>query len=188
MKSRIRAILNYYNISQSTFAQRIGVTKGLISHIMAENGRGGTFRESTFDRIIEAFPEINRQWLHDGVGSMLKKDTDGQASLFDNVQPSAEAKPKAQKPIDSRKPQESSSSIVEEKYSLNAESDSEKLREYPNEQKLSGEPQRDLIDEKPSVAEASETKGIDTDLPRPNIERIVIFYSDGTFTEHLPKA
>ncbi len=193
MKNRIRAILNYYNITQADFARRIGVTKGLISHIMADNGRGGQFRESTLDSIIGAFPDLNKDWLRDGVGSMLKNDPQNQGSLFEyqaNASVSPEKKSQRE-PSLAPEPQSVTSEMPESPTPKSVDSSPAEKQTAPSASQpsqssanvLHAEPSDDAA----TFAREAPLQYLRTPPQRDDIERIVIFYSDGTFTEHLPK-
>ena len=88
MRERIRLILEHYGITQTKFAELIGVSKGMVSHVMSVNGRHSEFTESTISKIKEAFPKINIEWLLSGKGSMFTSENNNlhspeQQQLFD---------------------------------------------------------------------------------------------------------
>lgn len=83
MEKRLLEILKYYNYSSSTFAEKIGVQRSSISHLLS--GRN----KPSFDfiaRLTEKFPEINIEWFINGKGNMLKKISPGfqQKTLFNS--------------------------------------------------------------------------------------------------------
>lgn len=85
MIERIQQLLEAEGLTPPQFAERIGVQRSAISHIMS--GRN----KPSFDmmrRIIEAFPHVSAEWLIAGRGSMHKPDCPSPASteppsLFD---------------------------------------------------------------------------------------------------------
>jgi transcriptional regulator with XRE-family HTH domain len=69
MKERILKLLDDEKLSATKFADRIGVQRSSISHIIS--GRN----KPSFDFIsktIEKFPDINVEWLITGKGNMYK--------------------------------------------------------------------------------------------------------------------
>ena len=69
MKDRIAKILSYYNLTSSAFADKIGVQRSGISHILSgRNKPSYDFLVSLLDK----FPEINANWLLMGEGDMLE--------------------------------------------------------------------------------------------------------------------
>ena len=69
MNKRLQQFLNAENVSQSQFADAIGVTKASVSHIIAgRNKPGFEFIES----IARIYPALNLEWLITGKGRMYK--------------------------------------------------------------------------------------------------------------------
>ena len=69
MNQRLQQFLNAENISQSQFAERLGVAKASVSHILAgRNKPGYDFIES----LSRQFPNLNLEWLINGRGRMYK--------------------------------------------------------------------------------------------------------------------
>ncbi len=69
MKDRLQKILAHLNISSANLAEKIGVQRSSISHIIS--GRN----KPSFDfilKLLESYNEINAEWLIMGKGSMLK--------------------------------------------------------------------------------------------------------------------
>ena len=78
MNNRLLRFLEAENISQSQFADSIGVARASISHILSgRNKPGFDFIEST----ARHYPSLNIEWLITGNGRMYK---DGNARLFDS--------------------------------------------------------------------------------------------------------
>ena len=69
MNKRLQQFLSAENISQSQFAEIIGVAKASVSHIVAgRNKPGFDFIES----MARHFPKLNLEWLVSGRGRMYK--------------------------------------------------------------------------------------------------------------------
>lgn len=69
MNKRLQQFLSAENISQSQFADKIGVTKASVSHILSgRNKPGFEFIESMAD----CYPNLNLDWLIGGKGRMYK--------------------------------------------------------------------------------------------------------------------
>lgn len=66
---RINDLISYMHLTKSGFALRCGMDRGMVGRILSGEQRI-TIR--TIDRICAAFPEVNRDWLLNGVGTMLK--------------------------------------------------------------------------------------------------------------------
>lgn len=69
MNNRLQQFLNAENITQSQLAERLGVAKASVSHILAgRNKPGYDFIES----LSSQFPNLNLEWLVCGRGRMYK--------------------------------------------------------------------------------------------------------------------
>jgi len=72
MKERLQKILDNYNLNSSRLAEKLGVQRSGISHIMSGRNKPG------FDflkGILDLFPEIDANWLITGIGNMFKEDS-----------------------------------------------------------------------------------------------------------------
>jgi len=75
MNTRLQQFLSAENLTQSQLADRLGVAKASISHILAgRNKPGFDFIES----LAHQFPDLNLDWLIMGTGKMYKN------TLFDS--------------------------------------------------------------------------------------------------------
>ncbi len=82
MEDRLVALLKSEGINPTRFAERIGVQRSSMSHILS--GRN----KPSYDflvKILENFPSVNPDWLLLGKGYMYKDDYPAQPSLFDAV-------------------------------------------------------------------------------------------------------
>jgi transcriptional regulator with XRE-family HTH domain len=82
MIERIEQIIKEYNLSPSKLADKLGVQRSGISHILA--GRN----KPSYDfltKSVELFPEIDANWLLTGAGNMFLDEQKQSSGLFDNV-------------------------------------------------------------------------------------------------------
>ncbi|GAA4296676.1 helix-turn-helix domain-containing protein [Aestuariibaculum suncheonense] len=70
---RLERVINFYGESASSFAEKIGVQRSSISHILS--GRNKPSLEFVL-KILSAYPEVELYWLLNGKGSFpAKKET-----------------------------------------------------------------------------------------------------------------
>lgn len=75
MNTRLEQFLAAENITQSQFADNLGVARGSISHLLGgRNKPSYDFIES----LARCYPELNLEWLITGSGSMYKKPKNSQ--------------------------------------------------------------------------------------------------------------
>ncbi|MCB8998991.1 MAG: helix-turn-helix domain-containing protein [Bacteroidales bacterium] len=89
MEDRLVALLKSEGINPTRFAERIGVQRSSMSHILS--GRN----KPSYDfivKILESFPAVSPDWLLRGKGSMYKDDYPPQPGLFDEVKSGTENK------------------------------------------------------------------------------------------------
>jgi DNA-binding XRE family transcriptional regulator len=73
MVSRIKQLLDWQQLSSTQFADRIGVGRPVVSHILSERNKPSL---EVVQRVIAAFPEISLAWLLSGNGPMLATEAD----------------------------------------------------------------------------------------------------------------
>lgn len=66
---RLQKVIEYYGESASSFAEKIGVQRSSISHILS--GRNKPSLEFVL-KVLSAFPEVELYWLLNGKGSFPK--------------------------------------------------------------------------------------------------------------------
>ncbi|GGD10197.1 helix-turn-helix domain-containing protein [Hyunsoonleella pacifica] len=66
---RLQKIIGYYGESASSFAEKIGVQRSSISHILS--GRNKPSLEFVL-KVLSTFPEVELYWLLNGKGSFPK--------------------------------------------------------------------------------------------------------------------
>src|SRR5690606_26009306 len=67
---RIDRMLKFYDLTASAFADKIGVQRSSISHLLA--GRNKPSLEFVM-RVVQTFPEVDLHWLIHGKGSFPVK-------------------------------------------------------------------------------------------------------------------
>ena len=77
MNRRFQTILDLENLSPAQLADRLGVQRSGISHILS--GRNGPSFE-LLQRVVQSFPEISAEWLITGNGKPLKEQNLAAAS------------------------------------------------------------------------------------------------------------
>ncbi len=181
-RDRIEAIIHLTGLKQYEFASKIGVSNGAISHITSPTGRKAEMSENIAYRIVQSFPELNisYDWLMNGSGSMYNPMPQQQPTLFDSPVPSiVEGHEDPVKPIS--EPVKSQQTFV-----VNSNGTQPVEQPLPTESSKNATARR-ALSSKP-VDNGGETPGgIDERPPRRELERIVMFYSDGTFVEYRPQ-
>ncbi|NJW53262.1 helix-turn-helix transcriptional regulator [Salinimicrobium oceani] len=86
--NRINKVMEYYDLSAASFADKIDVGRSSISHLLS--GRNKPSLDFVM-KIINAFPEVELYWLLNGKGTFPKKDS---------AAPVETKKPEVKKPAD----------------------------------------------------------------------------------------
>jgi len=68
---RLETILDYYNLSASSFADKIGVQRSSLSHLLS--GRNKPSLDFIL-KILDVFPDVDLYWILNGKGSFPKND------------------------------------------------------------------------------------------------------------------
>ena len=146
MKDRLSKILASEGLTPSLLADKLGIQRSGISHIMS----GRNYPSFDFlQKILVNFPKLNAEWLILGQGTMYKTTVTNLSDLFTSSEP---VTPPPVSPTVSEKPQKLSS----------VEAGKNKLP--------------DIEPEKMPPAE-----------PKKTIEKIMVLYSDKTFTTYFPE-
>ena len=150
---RLELILDYYSLSASGFADKIGVQRSSMSHLLS--GRNKPSLDFIL-KIISIFPEVDLYWILNGKGNFPK-------TANANIPNS-----------DSLKKENSSLPILETKKQENLFSEQNiEIQENPIFENK-------IIENKNNAFSASNEN-------ESKIEKIVIFYTNGTFLEYNPK-
>jgi len=137
---RLEAILEYYSLTASLFADKLGVQRSGLSHLMS--GRNKPSLDFVM-KIVENFPEVDLYWLLNGVGEFPKNNGN-------NMRPD----------------------VIDEPHPFPA---------HEHKEKIIG----DLFSQTEEATQSATPKfGVSSSGRQ--IERIVVFYNDGTFKDYLP--
>ncbi|RWW96627.1 helix-turn-helix domain-containing protein [Flavobacterium cerinum] len=142
---RLEIILDYYSYSASVFADKMGVQRSGLSHLLS--GRNKPSLDFVM-KIVENFPEVDLYWLLQGTGSFPKKEDSGYR-------------------------------IPDTSFTPTSQPEETKIDDPFTEKKESVQiPDLFNLETKSSTLSVSKEK---------NIERIVVFYADGTFKSYSPE-
>jgi transcriptional regulator with XRE-family HTH domain len=144
---RLEYILDYYNLNASSFADKIGVQRSSLSHLLS--GRNKPSLDFIL-KIMDTFPEVDLYWILNGKGTFPKSEIENEAI---RVAPT----PTFIEPVIDNKI-EKHPDLFSEK---NANVKSQKEENLPN-----------LF---------SNAKIVTINKTDNEIERIVVFYTNGTF-------
>lgn len=162
MVERIKSIINFYNLSPSAFADKIGVQRSALSHVLSGRNKPSL---DFIVKIKKAFPDISMDWLTLGMGRMLQTDDNNNDTIL-----------KESDDLDGVE-------MIKNENKPNNLFESELPPEYNNESKVenSGDSGLQLnssgIDSKQNML---------TDMAD-KVDKIVWFYSNGTFSVFYPR-
>ena len=160
MINRIELILKTQNLTPTQFADAIGIQRSSMSHILARRNNPSL---DFVTKVLNRFPEINAEWLLTGKNQML------------NIGTPAPTPPMAQTSQTNRQ-------IPEFEWDNEAETIT-----APEPQKMPVEPQRvshPLPVQPTNVYEKTPPENKRDLSQNSDIERIIIFFTDGTFKSY----
>ncbi|MFL9836117.1 helix-turn-helix transcriptional regulator [Flavobacterium sp. ST-75] len=171
---RLENILDYYNISASVFADKIGVQRSSLSHLLS--GRNKPSLDFVL-RVTDNFPDVDLYWLLNGKGTFPKSE---------NSAPEVNIPSPPSVYIESK----SENSDVGDLFSEKTETDVPESESKEFEEKNNFEENTEAINKVPEKAEPSTNPAppIDTIVNyNSDVEQVVIFYKDGTFKNYKPR-
>lgn len=148
---RLEIILEYYGLNASSFADRIGVQRSSLSHLLS--GRNKPSLDFIL-KILDVFPDVDLYWILNGKGT-FPKNTE-QVNTKENTEEEVE-KQRSITPLNNEIIPENLSSEIKNMNSISALET--KKMESQN-----------------SAKEATSSE----------IDKIVIFYKNGTFKSYVP--
>lgn len=148
---RLEIILDYYSLNASSFADKIGVQRSSLSHLLS--GRNKPSLDFIL-KILEVFPDVDLYWILNGKGNFPKN-----AELFDKKENNVEPVVKQNSPTPSN------TEIIPE----NLFSEIKNQNPIPALDTTKKENQN-------SIKESNSAA----------IDKIVIFYKNGTFKSYVP--
>ncbi|MGX7666436.1 helix-turn-helix domain-containing protein [Flavobacterium pedocola] len=152
---RLENIFEYYGLSASSFADKIGVQRSSMSHLLS--GRNKPSLDFIM-KIVEVFPEVDLYWILNGSGNFPK----GNAS--ENIPEKAQPTTLFSEPIAPSEKTEIASEVFETK----------------------NEAQKNRVNEIPEEI-FSNTRNFENIKNDSEIDRIVVFYKNGTFKNYIPE-
>jgi DNA-binding XRE family transcriptional regulator len=150
---RLEIILDYYALSASGFADKVGVQRSSLSHLLS--GRNKPSLDLVL-KIVENFPEVDLYWILNGIGNFPKSEMQNEIISIPST------------PIEKN---------TEEKI---------QIENQPNLFTTEPMVEKNRVDENLknnfSNTQISDSPKIDSD-----IDRIVVFYKNGTFKNYSPE-
>ncbi|MEE1898664.1 helix-turn-helix domain-containing protein [Flavobacterium rakeshii] len=171
---RLENILDYYNISASVFADKIGVQRSSLSHLLS--GRNKPSLDFVL-RVTDNFPDVDLYWLLNGKGTFPKSET-----------PAPEINIPSPSPVYIE--QQTENNNVGDLFSEKTETDVPQSENKEFEEKNNFEENTEAVSQAPGKTEtpANPTPPIDTIVNyNSDVEQVVIFYKDGTFKNYKPR-
>ena len=164
IKNRLKRIITTEGLNSAAFADIIGVQRSSISHIVSGRNKPSL---DFLQKILLNFPKYSAEWLIMGSGEMLKNDT--QTSLFNDSQNIIK-----------------DNSLNAEITNVNQQKETDSLNKSVGNSDIK---QKTIINEEDipdyGTVKSSIQPGIDKHKDK-KVEKIVIFYSDMTFSEYFP--
>lgn len=148
---RLEIILDYYSLNASSFADKIGVQRSSLSHLLS--GRNKPSLDFIL-KILEVFPDVDLYWILNGKGNFPK-----------NSQQSVIKENNVEQVVKQNIPTPSSAEIIPE----NLFSEIKILNPIP------------ALETK-KIENQNSSKESDSN----EIDKIVIFYKNGTFKSYVP--
>lgn len=87
--NRLQKVMDYYGESASSFAEKIGVQRSSISHILS--GRNKPSLDFVL-KVLSSFPEVELYWLMNGKGKFPTESKNTTPSLTNNSEIASEPK------------------------------------------------------------------------------------------------
>lgn len=96
---RLKKIVAYYEFTAATFADKIGVQRSSISHLLS--GRNKPSLEFVL-KVVQSFPEVNLYWLLNGKGNFPSSIATNENTQVQNTpkEEIIESKPTKEKTIE----------------------------------------------------------------------------------------
>ncbi|NPA38031.1 MAG: helix-turn-helix transcriptional regulator [Chlorobi bacterium] len=159
IRDRIKKLLRDKNLTSAGFADIIGVQRSGISHILSGRNKPSL---DVLNKILLSFPDISGDWLITGKGDMYKKEITGTTvkdkELFPDEPDTGGVKAEEQPPG----------------ININRE----------EEPPVYGKKRDSSVKKVEATTRQADTSGSEKIR---EVEKIVIFYSDHTFTEYKPE-
>ncbi|NVO02059.1 MAG: helix-turn-helix transcriptional regulator [Bacteroidetes bacterium] len=172
MVERILLILKTKDISASKFADKIGVQRSSISHILS--GRNNPSLELV-QKVLKKFPDINSEWLISGIGPMSKEPD--LFSLMEVANNKKTEEPKFTSEIEKMDVFEPELNLASISQKNEPDEPSVKI-----EEKIREIASNEVSFERPAIIP---NKVVESSISGKKVERIVYFFTDKTFLEYI---
>ncbi len=164
MKDRLLKFLNKEQLSSARFADIIGVQPSSISHILSGRNKPGF---DFIQKILTSYPSLNAEWLIMGKGNMLKSENI-QGDLFTDEYYGTGNPLRTDKEAAGDKPEG-----TQDRTGTNAYDEDTYVNKLRPDDGYNSEPRTS-----DKVTDVNKVKVI---------QKIVIFYSDKSFSEYSPE-
>lgn len=165
-RERIELLMKCYELSPSQFAEKTGIQRASVSHILS--GRNKPSLEVLL-KIYDAFPELDLKWLMTGAGEEPVTASKSAVSAVPSVENSLFSQPEHEQP--------------ELQQVLNVvQSRQEQAPQRPVRQQ---QQQRVVVERQPRRTAVTKTQQQPVNEKR--IKEIRIFYTDGTYETLFPE-
>lgn len=160
MIDRIQQLMKTYELTAADLADALGTERSGISHFLSGRNKPSL---AFITKLLEKFPDINPDWLLLGTGTMHRSN---QNQVTPEIQ--AYAAPKPQDPVNQ---QNNTTPLPDKQISVTE-------NEAPVENQTKKQTEKPIqVEKKQTQAPAQSSAGTE-------IERIVIFYNDHSFSEY----
>ncbi len=154
-KDRLLAVIRSENLTSKQFADEVGILPGTVSNIVSGRNKPSL---DVMQKILKKYPQISSDWLILGDGQMYRQKSDSQPSLFDGIQSSEiDATPKIE---------------LNESICPSTNTHTNPQISVPTVNDTNGQ----------NLNQISK-KLTQQQIIQKNIQKIVVFYDDGTFDE-----
>lgn len=178
IEQRIRELLAVRNLSPTQFADTIGISRPIVSHILS--GRNKPSLE-VVQKVIAAFPDLSLNWLLNGTGPMQAAEPLKSPETLPKRTPRPEGAPTLV--AAATVPAEARASLAEGSPATPAtEADAATLEAAPPQATRFPAPRIPT-----PIAASNEAPAGQMLVSEKRIKRIVIFYHDGTFSDFQPE-
>lgn len=179
MLDRILLILKTKNLTSSQFADKIGVQRSSVSHVLS--GRNKPSLEFV-QKIFRCYNDINYEWLLTGKGPMMKEHKAKPYDLFNNIDEKKEEKIEVfdKRHVKDTQFEQIHDEVTQSKDEIEKEENAVKAIKPENLVKPENEigKMKEIKKTPPTITEDNLKKGI---------ERIVVFHTNRTYREYLPE-
>ncbi|MCC9043770.1 helix-turn-helix domain-containing protein [Myroides sp. M-43] len=165
--NRLEFILHNYDYTASSFADKIGVQRSSLSHLLS--GRNKPSLDFIL-KINDAFSELSLEWLLKGTGNYLEKDNTTTITKIIQTPPS----PPVGNPY-------SNDLFSTDDTVVNSPKKKEENEHFHTEIK------REIQEEKEEKEMEQHFSNFPFGSNKGDIEQVVIFYKDGTFSQFKPR-